>query len=130
MAVTKVCFTPRSQMGSWRRSWLARFLPEDGSVVGDAPEQPQDAIFVYHGLPVPDQVVLLPELVNSKTSPPCRCWQMRAFPSFMTERFRPGCQAARSGWAFACSYSGSGARSMPPGQTIVPASRSTVTSAK
>jgi len=30
-----------------------RFLPEDGSVVGDAPEQPQDTIFVYHGLPVP-----------------------------------------------------------------------------
>ena len=27
------------------------FLPEDGSVVGDAPEQPQDAIFVYHRLP-------------------------------------------------------------------------------
>jgi len=27
------------------------FLPEDGSVVGDAPEQPQDTIFVYHGLP-------------------------------------------------------------------------------
>ena len=29
------------------------FLPEDSSVVGDAPEQPQDAIFVYHGLPAP-----------------------------------------------------------------------------
>jgi hypothetical protein len=27
------------------------FLPEDGSVVGDTPEQPQDTIFVYHGLP-------------------------------------------------------------------------------
>jgi len=30
-----------------------RFLAEDGSVVGDAPEQPQDTVFVYHGLPVP-----------------------------------------------------------------------------
>lgn len=29
------------------------FLPEDGSVVGDAPEQPQDAIFVYHVLTAP-----------------------------------------------------------------------------
>lgn len=29
------------------------FLPEDGSVVGNAPEQPQDAIFVYHALPAP-----------------------------------------------------------------------------
>jgi len=27
------------------------FLPQDGSIVGDAPKQPQDAIFVYHGLP-------------------------------------------------------------------------------
>ena len=27
------------------------FLPQDGSIVGNAPEQPQDAIFVYHGLP-------------------------------------------------------------------------------
>jgi len=29
------------------------FLPEDGSIVGNAPEQPQDAIFGYHGLPAP-----------------------------------------------------------------------------
>jgi len=29
------------------------FLPEDGSIVGNAPEQPQDAIFVYHGLLAP-----------------------------------------------------------------------------
>ena len=27
------------------------FLPQDGSIVGNAPKQPQDAIFVYHGLP-------------------------------------------------------------------------------
>jgi len=27
------------------------FLPQDGSVVGDAPKQPQNAIFVYHWLP-------------------------------------------------------------------------------
>ena len=29
------------------------FLPEDGSVIGHAPEQPQDAIIVYYGLPAP-----------------------------------------------------------------------------
>jgi len=29
------------------------FLSQDGSVVGHAPEQPQDAIFVYHELPAP-----------------------------------------------------------------------------
>jgi hypothetical protein len=50
MAVTNVYFTPRSQMALLAGSG---FLPEDGSVVGNAPEQPQDAIFVYHGLPAP-----------------------------------------------------------------------------
>ena len=28
-----------------------RHLPWNGSVIGDAPEQPQDAMFVCHGLP-------------------------------------------------------------------------------
>jgi hypothetical protein len=72
---------------------------------------------------------LLPEFVNSKAAP-AGAGRYRLVPSFTAGRLRPECQAARSGWAFACSYSGSGARSMPPGQTIVPASRSTVTSAK
>src|SRR5205823_12750866 len=39
-------------------------------------------------------------------------------------------QAAASGCARACSYSGSGARSMPSGQASVPASVSTVTRAR
>ena len=34
---------------------LARpgFLPQDGSVVSNAPQQSQDAILIYHGLPAP-----------------------------------------------------------------------------
>jgi hypothetical protein len=43
-------------------------------------------------------------------------------------RVPAGCdQAATSGWASACSYSGSGAGSMPSGQVMVPASASRVT---